>query len=94
MRFDIRKPAAIAVTARTGNGHIELDIANTGPAIPVEVREHIFEKYGQAQPRSGRMNLGLGLYFCRMAIEAHGGRLTVLETEDFPTVFRFALPRR
>ena len=39
------------------------------------------------------MNLGLGLYFCRLAIEAQGGRMWVEETDRMPTVFGIRLPR-
>ena len=38
------------------------------------------------------MNLGLGLYFCRLAAEAHGGRMWVEETAELPTVFALELP--
>jgi signal transduction histidine kinase len=38
------------------------------------------------------MNLGLGLYFCRMVAEAHGGTLSVEETQELPTVFSLCLP--
>ncbi|MDB4971233.1 MAG: His Kinase (phospho-acceptor) protein [Myxococcales bacterium] len=68
-------------------------IANDGPPIPLESRHAIFEKYGQsAGKRSGRMNLGLGLYFCRLAAEAHGGTLELSDTPEFSTVFTFRLP--
>ena len=40
------------------------------------------------------MNLGLGLYFCRLAVEAHGGRVWVEERSEFPTVFCMDLPHR
>lgn len=70
----------------------EIRIANTGPAIPVELRGRIFEKYGQADKRVGRTSLGLGLYFCAMIAAAHGGHLSVTETTEFPTVFILSLP--
>ncbi|HEY7955917.1 MAG TPA: response regulator [Polyangia bacterium] len=71
---------------------LELRIGNTGPAIPLETRGLIFEKFGQAGAGAGRMNLGLGLYFCRLATEAHGGRIWVEETRELPTVFGLELP--
>ncbi len=39
------------------------------------------------------MNLGLGLYFCRLAIESLGGRIWIEETVRLPTVFGIRLPR-
>ena len=41
-------------------------------------------------PRSG--SAGLGLYFCKRAVEAHGGAIAVVETADWPTSFRITLP--
>ena len=35
---------------------------------------------------------GLGLYFCRRAVEAHGGHIDVVEMDDYPTCFRIRLP--
>ncbi|MBA3459410.1 MAG: hybrid sensor histidine kinase/response regulator [Deltaproteobacteria bacterium] len=79
----------------TGDGTTaEISIGNSGPAIPLVSREKIFEKYGQAGKGTGRMNLGLGLYFCRMVAEAHRGRLWVDETVELPTLFRLSLPVR
>jgi signal transduction histidine kinase len=71
---------------------VRVSIGNTGAPIPVEARTRIFEKFGQAGGGSGRMNLGLGLYFCRLAAEAHGGRMWVDETPELPTVFSLELP--
>jgi signal transduction histidine kinase len=70
---------------------IDIVIGNTGPAIPEGARHTIFEKYGQAG-HAGRMNLGLGLYFCRLTAEAHGGALELGGTAELPTQFRLRLP--
>lgn len=72
---------------------LELRIGNSGSAIPVAARESIFDKYRQADSEVGRMNLGLGLYFCRLAIEAQGGRIWIEQTDQLPTVFGIRLPR-
>lgn len=81
----------IELEVATGIAGIEIRIGNSGPAIPVEVREKIFEKNLQ-HGTNGRMNLGLGLYFCRLAIEANGGRIWVEETARLPVVFCIRLP--
>ena len=72
---------------------VEIRIGNTGAAIPVAARLTIFDKYGQSGSDIGRRNIGLGLYFCRLAIEAQGGRIWVEETDRLPTVFGVRLPR-
>ncbi len=81
----------IALSAIRVGDDIEVAVGNNGPAIPVEARHAIFEKYGQTG-RAGRMNLGLGLYFCRLAAEAHGGTLELRESPELPTLFVFRLP--
>jgi two-component system, sensor histidine kinase and response regulator len=58
----------------------EVRIADSGQGVPAELREAIFDRFVQVDishsgvSRSGR---GLGLAFCRLAIEAHGGRIWV-----------------
>ena len=61
---------------------VQIAVVDTGPGVPVEERERIFEKFtrvrGQAPVRRG---VGLGLTFCQMAVEAHGGQIWI---EDGP----------
>ncbi|MDB4969035.1 MAG: hypothetical protein JWN44_4724 [Myxococcales bacterium] len=83
----------VELSASLIGDHPQIRIGNTGVAIPVEARSVIFEKFGQAVASAGRMNLGLGLYFCRLAVEAHGGRIWVEETQSLPTVFAMQFPR-
>ena len=82
----------IAVRATVVPNAMQLRVGNSGPPIPLAARARIFEKFGQAGEAVGRMNLGLGLYFCRLAAEAHGGRMWVEETGDLPTVFALEVP--
>jgi two-component system sensor histidine kinase/response regulator len=67
-----------------------ITIGNDGPPVPSDMRETIFEKYARGE-NAGRTNLGLGLYFCRLAVEAHGGRMWVCD-EPLPAVFALELP--
>jgi signal transduction histidine kinase/DNA-binding NarL/FixJ family response regulator len=78
----------------TPDGRVRIEIGNTGPVIPVEDRGRIFEKYGRSGPQTeeSRGNAGLGLYFCRLAVAAHGGRIWVESTPELPTVFVVELP--
>jgi signal transduction histidine kinase len=71
---------------------VDIRLANTGPPIPIEERERVFEKFWRAKgsPKAGAV--GLGLYFCRVVIEAHGGRISVEQTEGWPAVFVITLP--
>ncbi|MDB4966914.1 MAG: multi-sensor hybrid histidine kinase [Myxococcales bacterium] len=84
---------SIEIELRDSGADVAIRIGNTGPAVPAGARDGIFGKYEQASPAVGRMNLGLGLYFCRLAIEAQGGKVWVEETERLPAVFAIQLPR-
>jgi signal transduction histidine kinase len=86
VRLDI-KPA--------GTG-ARISVANNGPAIPPEHQEKIFEKFGQLETRRAKnsFSTGLGLNFCKLAVEAHGGSVGVSSEEGGETVFWFELPAK
>ncbi len=71
---------------------IEVWFADSGPGVPEEFKAHIFEKYGQAPGESRRRGTGLGLAFCKLAVEAHGGQIGVRDGEHGGSVFWFRLP--
>lgn len=56
-----------------------LSVKDNGEGIPKEFMEKVFEKFGQAETKTGRFRIGtgLGLTFCKLAVEAHGGRIWV-----------------
>jgi signal transduction histidine kinase len=69
--------SAISMTAKADAGGIELRIADAGPGVPVELRGHVFERFVQAEGGRARTSRGLGLAFCKVAVEAHGGRIWI-----------------
>jgi signal transduction histidine kinase len=75
-------------------GGFEIAIGNSGPAVPLAERDAIFGRYFQVERRraSARANRGLGLYFCKLAVEAHGGTIHVEERGDLGAVFVVRLP--
>ena len=66
-----------------------IEVANSGPAIPAAVRSTLFQKYRVGGDKSKR---GMGLYFCRLACEAHGGTIAIDSDARYGTVFRLSLP--
>jgi signal transduction histidine kinase len=66
---------------------VRLCIGNSGPPIPMATRERIFDKFAQGDSNLRQSNIGLGLYFCRLAADAHGGSIRVEEQAGLPTVF-------
>ncbi len=81
----------IRVTGSATGGAAYISVIDDGPGIPNHLREAIFDKYYRIHSTSGRDGIGLGLPFCRLAIEAHGGRIWV-EGDDPGTRFTFMLP--
>ena len=71
-------------------------IRDNGPGIPFEYQEKIFAKFGQVEIRqSGRKgSTGLGLAFCKLAIEAHQGKIWVESTTGSGSTFFFEIPGR
>ena len=83
----------VEVALEADDGRLDLRVANSGSPIPPELRAKLFEKFERAEASAHGMNLGLGLYFCRLAAEAHGGGVWIEEGAALPTVFRVSLPR-
>ena len=72
---------------------IAVKVIDSGPGVPEEYRDKIFERFTQIPGQHGRRRgSGLGLTFCRLAVEAHGGRIWVEEREGGGSVFTFTLP--
>lgn len=85
------RPKALRIAAReTVAGVLRVEIADTGPGIPTEAREHVFEPFFTTKPE-GR-GTGLGLPVCRQIVEEHGGRLDFVTEVNRGTTFWFELP--
>jgi two-component system sensor histidine kinase/response regulator len=69
-------------------------VADTGEGIPKEAFGRIFEKFGQVENRKAgrKLSTGLGLTFCKMVAEAHGGRIWVESELGQGSTFIFAIP--
>jgi signal transduction histidine kinase len=76
------------------SGAVQVDVADEGEGIPEAYHQKIFEKFGQVDTaRPGpRLNKGLGLTFCKLAVEAHGGRIWVQSAVGRGSTFSFTLP--
>ncbi len=77
--------------AAVGDGRATaITVSNTGAPMAPAQRTRLFEKY--ATTERGGSHQGLGLYFCRLAAEAHGGGIAVDSDEAWPTRFRITIP--
>jgi signal transduction histidine kinase len=73
---------------------VRVAMHDQGPGVPPEAREKIFEKFGTVETRQSRAyhSAGLGLAFCKLAVEAHGGRIGVDPGIPTGSTFWFELP--
>ena len=85
---------SVAVEILTNDGHLVAAISDSGPGIPREYHDRIFEKFGQVGVRNEgqKYSTGLGLTFCKLAIEAHRGSIQVNSEPGQGSTFRFTLP--
>jgi signal transduction histidine kinase len=87
----------VTVSARLSDdgGSALVSVRDEGPGIPEEHQSRIFDKFFQAATRERshrKVSVGLGLAFCKLAIEAHGGRIWVESKLSEGACFSFSLP--
>jgi signal transduction histidine kinase len=88
----------IRVVAERRGGEAEVRVSDAGVGISPEHRDHVFERFYQADGDAGRRRfggLGLGLYISRAIVDAHGGRIWAAENaiDGTGSVFGFRIPR-
>lgn len=72
---------------------LKVEVVNYGPHIPKEIQEHIFTMYGRSDEKNSEWHSsGLGLAFCKMAVEAHNGSIGVNSEPGREVSFWFLLP--
>ena len=85
---------AVGLQTSADRQSVVFSVCDTGEGIPADAFEKVFEKFGQVRPSKGGQvaSTGLGLTFCRLAVEAHGGRIWVESVQDEGSTFSFSLP--
>jgi K+-sensing histidine kinase KdpD len=84
----------IKLTVSLEDGFVVVSVIDDGIGIPKEYHQKIFEKFGQVEMRERRQkySTGLGLTFCKLAIEAHNGRIGLESKAGKGSRFFFMLP--
>lgn len=82
----------VRVALSRDKDHARLSVRDYGAGIPSEYHHKIFEKFAQVKNRNARVGTGLGLTFCKLAIEAHGGNIGVESEVGQGSVFWITLP--
>jgi len=83
----------VRIVVTPSPSEVRVAVTDTGPGIAPEYHQRIFEKFGQVEDRKNRLGTGLGLTFCKLAVEAHGGRIGVESAVGQGSTFWLALPR-
>ena len=84
---------SVVVRAQPAGDAVEIEVADTGDGIAADEREHVFEPFfrGGAQAARPSNGAGLGLAISRAIVEAHGGRIWLVDAPGGTRV-RFSLP--
>jgi signal transduction histidine kinase len=75
------------------DGEVCISVQDSGPGIPPEQRERVFERYAQSAQAGDIGGAGLGLAIVRDIVQAHGGRILLDSEVGRGTRFTLALPR-
>ncbi len=84
----------ITVKVEMDDGWVHFSVKDQGPGIPKEYLERIFDRFVQVEARKAgaAVGTGLGLTFCKLAVEAHGGRIWLESDVGKGTTVHFVIP--
>ena len=83
----------VKISSSVTDAGVTIAVEDSGPGIPEAERAHVMERFYQVRKGDDRVNgLGLGLAICARVVEAHGGALTIDESEWRGTRVTIALP--
>ncbi len=83
---------AVELSAARDDHELVLAVKRTGQPVPLDARAVMFEKFSGGPATDDRSGAGLGLYFCRLIAEAHGGRIALEEDPRFAAALVVRLP--
>jgi len=83
----------ITVSAREEDESVVFSVADTGPGIPLEYQQSVFEKFFRIPTPDGPTGAGLGLSIAREIVIAHGGAIEVKTPDGGGSDFQFKLPK-
>ncbi len=72
---------------------VKVEVIDQGPGVPEDYKETLFDSFVQVEGRRKvRRGVGLGLTFCKLVAEAHGGRIWIDDNPGGGSIFAFTLP--
>jgi signal transduction histidine kinase len=86
----------VSIAAGARNGHFTVSVTDTGPGIPLDQQDRIFEQFHQVDSSNTKAKggTGLGLAIAKQIVEMHGGRIWVESTPGKGSTFQMELPTR
>jgi PAS domain S-box-containing protein len=84
----------IKLSAALADGGVRVSVSDSGPGIPKQMQKQIFDKFSRVKYHDAPKGVGLGLAFCRLAVEAHGGQIWVESEPEQGSVFSFTIPAK
>jgi two-component system sensor kinase FixL len=78
----------LTIEARHEAGGVRMSVSDTGPGVPPDIAEHLFQPFVTNKPDG----MGIGLSICRTIVEAHGGQLWTEANPQGGTLFHFTTP--
>ena len=84
----------VIITLNHRAEQLSVEVRDNGQGIPLEYQTRIFEKFVQVERKRAhlRTGTGLGLTFCKMVVDAHGGRIYVQSVPNEGSAFTFLIP--
>lgn len=87
-----RSGGKVDVSAGVVDDEVVITIKDTGIGVPKSEQKNIFHKFARVRRKNAPKGLGLGLSFCKLAVEAHDGRIWVISEEGQGSTFSIAFP--
>lgn len=87
----------LSIQAEEKTDTVEIEVADSGDGIEPDDLESIFERFfttkADGSPAAEYSGAGLGLAFCKMVVDGHGGSISVESEPDHGSTFKIALPK-
>jgi signal transduction histidine kinase len=89
-----RPGGSIELSLARDNGHVRMEVKDTGVGIPLEARDHLFERFYRVDPsrQSETTHCGLGLAIVKGYVDLMGGTIEVDSAPNEGSTFRILLP--
>ncbi len=85
---------AITLSVQVDEHSFHFAVSDNGPGIAPEDQVHLFEMFYRARTQQQQGGAGIGLAFCKLAVEAHGGKIDMRSGPGKGSTFAFSIPRQ